>query len=569
MRRQKTRFNPIPRLKQLLSFRDFMKEADPFPDPDHPNITDPFKVHAWVNIAITTLMRNIGRAVFQILKNGDPLNTGPIYTLFRDVNPDLNRFDLWKITAAWWYLEGEAFWFFGDSYTAGIPTEIHILNPRKIRPLIIQGKVKRWFYSTDYGEIPILPDEIIHFKDWNPWNEHRGVTPLIALNEEIAQDYHANRTTTRLMKNNAVPEGLLKTDQVLREEEADKLEKRWENTYGRNRKSRSIAVLGKGTTFEPLSVTPEALKFFELKRWNLYTILARYGIPPRVANVQDYKGSFAGKDTAEQHSAFWKYTILPTLKNFEQILETQFFARFNLTETGTFDTSDIPELQESANERSKRDIAEINAGIKTINDVLKERGLDEKPWGNIWYRPSKLVPTGIEATPEKQTHFPNDELKSEYQNLIVEIQEITDKYQSKDTKNLKNNPETIKTLKKETFSAGYALFFQNHEAGGQNRESLINKDRELINSLDAIAAETILEDVAGWIFRIFDSARIEALKDLGESHYLRLVKNERGWHWKIQRISDHRQFQRPSFLTFTESRYLSFHLKEWSLKNEE
>ena len=86
-------------------------------------ISDPFKTHAWVNIAITTLMRNIGRPVFRIMKNGEPVKTGAIFNLFRDVNPELNRFDLWKITAAWWFLEGETFWFFGDEYTAGIPKE--------------------------------------------------------------------------------------------------------------------------------------------------------------------------------------------------------------------------------------------------------------------------------------------------------------------------------------------------------------------------------------------------------------------------------------------------------------
>ncbi len=89
------------------------------------------------------------------------------------------------------------------------------------------GIVRRWFYSTDKGEVPILPDEIIHFRDWNPWNEIRGVTPLIALSQEIEQDQRANSATTKLLRNNAVPEGILKTDQVLREEEADKLEMRW------------------------------------------------------------------------------------------------------------------------------------------------------------------------------------------------------------------------------------------------------------------------------------------------------------------------------------------------------
>jgi phage portal protein BeeE len=135
------------------------------------------------------------------------------------------------------------------------------------------------------------------------------------------------------------------------------------------------------------------VKLFELKRWNLYTILAKYGIPPRVANINDKTTSLSGKDTAEQHAAFWKYTLIPTLKQFENILETQFFVRYGLKETGVFDLSDIPELQESEDAQSNRDIAEINAGLKTINEVLKERGKEPKPWGDIWYRPKNLIPT--------------------------------------------------------------------------------------------------------------------------------------------------------------------------------
>jgi hypothetical protein len=54
---------------------------------------------------------------------------------------------------------------------------------------------------------------------------------------------------------------------------------------------------------------------------------------------------------------------------------------------------DIPELQDSEDAQSQRDIAEINAGLKTINDVLKERGKDGKPWGDVWYRPRNMIAT--------------------------------------------------------------------------------------------------------------------------------------------------------------------------------
>ena len=195
---------------------------------------------------------------------------------------------------------------------------------------------------------------------------------------------------------------MLKTDQTLRPEEADAIEKRWEAKYGNTKAGRKIAVLGKGTSFEALSFNPDTVKLFELKRWNLYTILAKYGIPPRVANISDKSTALSGKDTKEQHSAFWQYTLIPVLKQFEQILETQFFLRFGLRETGRFDLYDIPELQESEDSQSKRDIAEINCGLKTINDVLKERGKEPKPWGDVWYKPQNLIATTGSETADSQ-----------------------------------------------------------------------------------------------------------------------------------------------------------------------
>jgi HK97 family phage portal protein len=210
---------------------------------------------------------------------------------------------------------------------------------------------RRWFYQTDTGIIPILRDELIHFKDWNPWNPARGVNPLAALALELEQDYYANKANSRLLKNNAVPQGILKTDQSIRPEEADALERRWEQKYGAVRADRKIAVLGKGTEFQPLSFTPEMAKFFELKRWNVYTILAKYGIPPRVANINDKTTSLSGKDTQEQHAAFWKFTVIPLLKQFESILETRFFSRLGLPERGVFDLRIFPNYSKAKTNR--------------------------------------------------------------------------------------------------------------------------------------------------------------------------------------------------------------------------
>ena len=365
--------------------------------------SEPFKDHylcnAWVNIAVNILIRNLARADFILEREGVEIKNGPLYSLFHRPNEHLSRYDMWKETAAWWFIEGEAFWWFGPDYSGGLPKQLYILNPRKLQlegeGLDVQGnflnKKRRWFYNTGAELVPIFSDELIHFKDWNPWNPLRGVNPLVSLALEIEQDYFANKANSTLLKNNAIPQGLLKTDQTLRPEEADAIERRWESKYGQVRAGRKIAVLGKGTSFEALSFNPDVVKLFELKRWNLYTILAKFGIPPRVANISDRSTALSGKDTKEQHSAFWQYTLIPLLRQFEQILESQFFMRFNLKEAGRFDLWDIPELQENEDAQSKRDIAEVNAGIKTINDVLKERGKEPKPWGDVWHKPKNLI----------------------------------------------------------------------------------------------------------------------------------------------------------------------------------
>ena len=387
-------FSRRKKQKKLRSFEQVNADtvAEDFADVEQKTCTDPYMQHAWVSVCIDILTRNVARAEFEIRKDGKTITNGKVAKLFRSPSPVMSRFDLWKQTCAWWSLEGEAFWWFGENYTCGIPSEIKVLSPRHMQHVVENGKVTKWIYTDCENAKPtvILPDEIIHFKDWNPWNEHRGVSPLVSLGLEVEQDLLASKQNTGLLKEGGVPKGLLKTDQVLTESEAELLARTWDKKYGKGMKNR-VAVLGRGTEYQPLTFSPDVLKLYDMKKWTLYTLLAKYGIPPRVANIQDSKSSLSGTDTDSQHRAFWNFTLIPLLKNYEQVLEVQFFDRFGLSEKGIFNLQAIPELQESEDAQSNRDIAEINAGLKTINDVLRARGEKEKPWGDIWFRNSSLT----------------------------------------------------------------------------------------------------------------------------------------------------------------------------------
>jgi hypothetical protein len=84
---------------------------------ESPHTEDSYLYNAWVNIAVGILIRTIARVSFILQKEGNTVISGPLYNLFRRPNDTLSRYDLWKATAAWWHLEGEAFWWFGPDYT--------------------------------------------------------------------------------------------------------------------------------------------------------------------------------------------------------------------------------------------------------------------------------------------------------------------------------------------------------------------------------------------------------------------------------------------------------------------
>jgi hypothetical protein len=74
--------------------------TDGFNDVVSPRNLDPFMFHAWVNIAVDVLIRNVARASFVVRRGGEDVTTGRIYDLFRRPNVNMSCYDLWKDAAA-------------------------------------------------------------------------------------------------------------------------------------------------------------------------------------------------------------------------------------------------------------------------------------------------------------------------------------------------------------------------------------------------------------------------------------------------------------------------------------
>ena len=369
-------------------------------------VTDAYKQIAWVNIAVSKIATNFARAPFELSRNETPITTGPVFKLFRDVNRYMSRFQLWEATVSWLETRGEAFWLFPPE-EVGFPTQIFIPSPSNMHEKLgTDNNISMWNYETDKVKIPFLPDQLIHFKFWNPWNPYRGINPLIALDVELSQDYLSGISNLNLIRNGSVPDGLLSSEQRIDPADAKKIKEDWIKEHRGATGAHTIGIMGQGITYEKIESTPAEMEYFAMKKWSRETILAKYGVPAVLASITDSPASLSGDDTREQLATFWNQTEIPLMTLIEEKLETDFFERYHLDMKGEFNLSEIAELQPDKEKELLAAQADVKLGIIPINEERARRGLPPVPWGAVAWFPLGLVPAGtlrsLPGEPPKQ-----------------------------------------------------------------------------------------------------------------------------------------------------------------------
>lgn len=344
-----------------------------FDDSKRVKLYDPYAQVSWVYIAIDTRCRNIARPTFRQYRNKQELQSGPAYELFNNLKGH-DIYSWWYESCMWWDLEGEFFWYWGPQ--AGIPDSMMILNPRNV---FYQDNSDTWYYMNGSKKVPLHPSEFLHIYKPNPFDAKRGVWPYYAMWLEMEQEFHANSVNTDMLKNNAIPSGVITSKKRISEVQAREIQEGWERSYGKSSGNKKVAVLGEDSKFEALN--NDMVKYLELKDYNRTTILALYGVPLKVVNATTEKTALSGKDSDEQYRAFWSQTLIPLLISWQRALHINFYKRFGLDKLGyrcEFDLREIPELQENEADLHKRLREDVGGGILTPNearDILKYKPL--------------------------------------------------------------------------------------------------------------------------------------------------------------------------------------------------
>ena len=183
----------------------------------------------------------------------------------------------------------------------------------------------------------------------------------------------AIRASRSALLNDSAPGIFVETPDTPTDEEVREFYERWEDRFKGVDRVRRPAFLGGGMSVRSLGFSPREMEYFQNMRWSLEDVSRVYGVPkPMLSDID--RATFSNFNMARR--VFWEDTIVPQLSFYEEALNAGLMPGLG---DGTlrvgFDVSGVEALRETENDKAKRRIGYVKAGIMTAEEVREEMGL--------------------------------------------------------------------------------------------------------------------------------------------------------------------------------------------------
>lgn len=179
------------------------------------NLSRPYAQSVWVSAAVGFVAQPI-QAVPLVFsrdrRGGDVTIEDAALTAFWERPAKtrgglMARADLIEATVAWLCLKGEAFWLMDDTYLTrrAKKSPLILARPEDMRPVLAGPgeEVVGWEWTAGRGRREVLlPEQVVHLKFFNPYDEVRGLAKWEAAKIAADSDYAAGVFARNLMANN-------------------------------------------------------------------------------------------------------------------------------------------------------------------------------------------------------------------------------------------------------------------------------------------------------------------------------------------------------------------------------
>lgn len=216
----------------------------------------------------------------------------------------------------------------------------------------------------------------------------------LALDE---QDY-----TTGILKNGALPIGILKASSRLTEKAINRLRASWENLYGGSKKAGKTIILEEGLDYSPISMKPNELDLTNVRKNTVAEIARIFNVPESMINSSANK--YASNEQNNIH--FLQYCISPIITSIEAALNKSLLLESE-KQDGYYFRFDVSELlRTTEKEKIEATVTAMEKGLLSISEARRRIDMpaldnDYFTWnlGAIFFDPK----TGLMTIPNMGT----------------------------------------------------------------------------------------------------------------------------------------------------------------------
>jgi HK97 family phage portal protein len=298
-------------------------------------------------------------------------NDRRVFLLNNEPNQFLNGYNFKKRLA-------KDYLFYGTSYTKKETErnnilELHPFDMRHVQ--VTKYLIDGYKYEADIRlmtigndgkrkQYPFHPHELIMIlKDSEDGITSTGVLEAgadilqLALNE--------SEYTSNILKNGALPIGVVQTMNRLSETALKRLRAGWESLYSGSRNSGKTVVLEEGLDYKPISLKPNDLQLIDGRRITVAEICRLFNVPESMVNSDANK--YASNEQNNLH--FLQYTLSPVITAIEAGLDKALLLESE-KEDGyyfRFDTSEV--LRTTEKERMESAAEGLKNGFFSVNET--------------------------------------------------------------------------------------------------------------------------------------------------------------------------------------------------------
>lgn len=301
----------------------------------------------------------------------------PVLNLLKSVNPYENAFETMEKTAIFLDCTGDAYWHIMFS-ALGVPTEIYLLPSQWVIIVPDKNKYIRGYLYGDSPQtrIPLMPDEVIHFRAPNPRNLFYGMGCIEAAASAITRQGAYDRMELALADNSGIAPFLIRHESsVLGVKQQRDLEAMWNNYLKGYSRAGKIKIIGKEWDIKDVALSPREMSFAEGRRWTRLEITDAFGVPVALLDTENV--NLANAKTALYQ--YQKFTIAPRICRLDEKLNEQLIAMYDEPRIFLAHDSPVPADEEFD---LRRDDIFLQRGVLTVNEIRKRLGWEPVAWGD-------------------------------------------------------------------------------------------------------------------------------------------------------------------------------------------